>query len=212
MKHREAGRPRSAVGELCLLALAAALCGCAPSRVDWPTQPAREQALRERAVQRQQDCSVALWGDSILHGAYDGAHRLAEPPAAILLRMRPRYAIEDNSVPGDSAYAREPQFGRLGLRARIVVLQYGINDATHRYGYASSLRAMVEHVKAQGRTPLITGLSRVTEGIAGRDEYDAIARRIAADTGSVLPIGVRCASIRPTWPTACTPGSAMPSD
>ena len=52
------------------------------------------------------DCSVALHGDSILHGAYNGAtgeHRLAEPPAAALKRFRPAFAVTDNTVSGQSA-------------------------------------------------------------------------------------------------------------
>lgn len=170
------------------LMLALTLAGCAPSRVAWRNASPQdeEQWRRQQKLQQQPDCSVALWGDSILHGAHNGAHRLAEPPAAILQRLRPLYVVEDNSVPGDSAYARQPQFERLTLQARIVVLQYGINDAGHRYPYEPSFRAMVAHVKAEGRTPLITGLSRVIGGMAGRDENDAIARRIAADTGSVF--------------------------
>ncbi|WP_155946962.1 hypothetical protein, partial [Pseudacidovorax intermedius] len=89
------------------LVLAAALAGCAPSRVAWRNLSPQdeEQWSRQQKLQQQPDCSVALWGDSILHGAHNGAHRLAEPPAAILKRLRPLYGVEDNSVPGDSAYA-----------------------------------------------------------------------------------------------------------
>jgi len=96
-------------------------------------------------------------------------------------------------VSGDSAYRHVQQFLRFPLSSRIVVLQYGINDAGQGYAYEPALAAMVDHVIAEGRVPLITGLSRVREGaVPRRDAYDAIARHVAqsrqvvfADWGAV---------------------------
>lgn len=192
MKHQWAGRLRPAKRgwprALVLASAAALLAGCGSSRIAWhnPSPQDEEQWRRQQKLQTRPDCSVALWGDSILHGAHDGAQRLAEPPAAILRRLRPMYTVEDNSVPGDSAHAREPQFLRLAFKARIVVLQYGINDAGHGYPYEGALRAMVAHAQAQGRAVVITGLSRVRGVLPGRDANDATARRVAADTGSTF--------------------------
>lgn len=186
MNHRKAGRLRTAVGLLPLFALVAGMTGCAPSRVEWRNASPQDEEQWRRQQKLQPDCSVTLWGDSILNGAHNITQRLADPPALILRRLRPRYAVEDNSVPGDSAYAREPQFLRLSFRARIVVLHYGINDAGNGYAYERALRTMVAHARSQGRSVVITGLSHVVGGMAARDRYDAIARRVASDTGSTF--------------------------
>lgn len=188
MNHRKAGRLRTAVGLLPLFVMVAGMTGCAPSRVEWRNASPQdeEQWRRQQKLQFQPDCSVTLWGDSILNGGRDITQRSADPPALILRRQRPRYAVEDNSVPGDRAHAREPQFLRLSFRARIVVLQYGINDAGNGHAYERALRAMVAHAQAQGRAVVITGLSRVNGVLPGRDANDAIARRVASDTGSTF--------------------------
>lgn len=133
------------------------------------------------------NCSVMLFGDSILYGAHNGVQRLADPPAAMLQRLRPRYAVMDHSHPGDSAHLHAPRFKRTPLRGRIVVLQFGINDAGQDYpDYERAMRAMVRRVRAQGLVPLITGLSHVSEGQAGRDAYDRSARRVAHSTGTAF--------------------------
>jgi len=132
------------------------------------------------------DCSVALYGDSILYGAHNGMNRLPDPPAALLRELRPMYRVDDHSFPGDSAHAHVAQFIHTPLTSRIVVLQYGINDAGQGHDYRPALETMVAYVRSQGRTPVITGLSRVIEGIPRRDAYDAVAREIAAASGSAF--------------------------
>ena len=67
-----------------------------------------------------------------------------------------------------------------------VVLQHGINDAMSGQPYEPALRRMVAHVQAEGRTPVITGLSRQPLTATGRDEADAIARRVAGETGALF--------------------------
>jgi len=135
------------------------------------------------------DCTVALWGDSILYGGFGAspANRIKEPPAAALKRLRPAWSIADLSMPGDSAHRRLPSFVLQPMPARIVVLQYGINDAGNRYPYEPALRAMVDYVKAAGKTPIVTGLSHVkAERMPLRGAYDATARRVANEEGAMF--------------------------
>lgn len=134
-------------------------------------------------------CSVALYGDSILRGGYGGTvdKRLADPPAAALRRMRPAWSVTDHSVVGESAHVRRPTFVKEAMSARVIVIQYGINDAGNGYAYEPALRAMIEHIRDQGKTAVVTGIARVKPGALGtRQAYDAIARRVAAETGAVF--------------------------
>ena len=135
------------------------------------------------------DCTVALWGDSILYGGFGAspANRIKEPPAAALKRIRPAWSIADFSMPGDSAHQRLPSFVLQPMPTRVVVLQYGINDAGNGYRYEPALRGMVDYVKAAGKKSIVTGLSQVKVGrLPLRDAYHATARRIAMEEGVVF--------------------------
>ncbi|MDQ0069575.1 lysophospholipase L1-like esterase [Variovorax boronicumulans] len=132
------------------------------------------------------DCTVALWGDSILYGGFGAslANRIKEPPAAALKRIRPAWTIADYSSPGDSAHKRLPTFVMQPMPARVVVLQYGINDAGNNYQYEPALRGMVDYVQAARKTSIVTGLSQVkADRMPQRDGYDATARRVAQEEG-----------------------------
>ncbi len=119
-----------------------------------------------------------------MEGGYGGnfVDRLPERPAAALRRIRPAYTIADYSQIGDTALARLGNFLNGPIPMRIVVIQYGVNDAGSSYPYESPLRALVARVKSLGKTPIVTGLSR--GAIANRDAYDDIARKVAKDTGT----------------------------
>lgn len=132
------------------------------------------------------DCTVTLEGDSVLYGAYGNQQRLDEPPAAALKRMRPAYTVTDNSVAGSTATQRAPAFTKLSLSTRFVVLQHGLNDGQFRQPYEPALRGMLAHVQAQGRTPVITGLSRQTSPALGWDAANNIATRVARETGTLF--------------------------
>lgn len=132
------------------------------------------------------DCTVTLEGDSIMFGAYGNHLRLDEPPAAAIRRMRPAYTVLDNSVSGSTAAQRAPVFSKLTLTTRFVVLQHGLNDGQFSQPYEAALRDMLSHVLAQGRTPVVTGISRQTIPALNREVVDAIARRVAEGTGTLF--------------------------
>ncbi|WP_232081147.1 SGNH/GDSL hydrolase family protein [Variovorax sp. WDL1] len=130
------------------------------------------------------DCSVTLYGDSILYGTYGTTptNRLVDPPAAAIKRLRPAYTVVDRTSPGDFVNLRLPTFRREAIETRFVVIEHGMNDAGNRFDYAEPLRSMIRGVKAMGKTPIVTGLSRPRSGeVSTRDAYDAIARSVAAE-------------------------------
>jgi lysophospholipase L1-like esterase len=135
------------------------------------------------------DCSVTLYGDSILYGTYGTTptNRLPEPPAAAIKRLRPAYTVVDRSSPGDFVNLRLPTFRRDVIDTRFVVIEHGMNDAGNRFDYAEPLRSMIRGVKALGKTPIVTGLSRPRSGeVSTRDAYDRIARDVAAEEGVIF--------------------------
>jgi lysophospholipase L1-like esterase len=133
------------------------------------------------------DCSVALYGDSIMAGYVMDGSRLAEPPAAALKRLRPAYRIVDHSAAGETANARMATFVNDTPGTRLVVLEDGMNDATLQLAYEQPLRTMVQRAKALAATPIVTGLSHTRAGaVPLRDAYDQVARSVAADEGAVF--------------------------
>jgi hypothetical protein len=129
------------------------------------------------------DCSVTLYGDSILNGSTFKSGRIAEPPASGIQRMHPAYRVVDRSVPGDNAQIRMPVMVNDTIDTHIVVLEQGINDAGNALPYEAPLRAMVQRGKALGKLVVVTGISQAAVAVANRDAYDAIARRVAAEEG-----------------------------
>lgn len=128
------------------------------------------------------ECSVTLYGDSILFG-YTSKGRLAESPAQAIQRLRPAYRVVDRTDPGDYVQRRLPTLLTDSIDTRVVVLEHGINDAGNGFDYAEPLRSMVKRVKSLERRAVITGLSNVVAGVANRAEYDDAARRIASEEG-----------------------------
>lgn len=153
----------------------------APSGQTKDTLTAQEAPVKE--------CSVSLYGDSILRGSY--LHHgisvtIPEPPAATLRRIRPAYNVIDNSRDGNSVLLDLHRFLNSSFDTRFVVIEYGINDAGHGFIYEEPLRSMVRRVKATGREPIVTGLSRTTDELSNRIEYNAAARRVAEQEGALF--------------------------
>lgn len=146
--------------------------------------PAKE-APTEQPIKPPPVCSVTLYGDSILHGGTVGG-RLFEPPAAALERLRPMYRVVDRSSNGDYVLLRLPSFLADQIDTRFVVIEHGINDGGNGFDYREPLRSMVQRVKALGKTPIVTGLSRVRGAPPFRETYDALARQVAQEEGAIF--------------------------
>lgn len=135
-------------------------------------------------------CKVDLYGDSILAGAYRDASGatvyLAERPAAILKRMRPSYTVFDHTVPGETAVTRSLTFNNEQRSGRFVVFEHGVNDAAGGTAYEPALRGMVDYAKAEGRIPIITGLSVQSVVVPNVEAYNAIALKVATETVSAF--------------------------
>lgn len=95
-------------------------------------------------------CSVGYWGDSI--------SALTEP------LMDDRLDISLHAVPGGTAKAAQETFLQDALAERFIVIQYGMNDANGQVPVEATLRSMLDRVKAKGRTPVLTGISRASAG------------------------------------------------
>lgn len=169
--------PRKTLPAVVGAALFALVAGCSQP----PAAPVESRARLAPAPTPQSVCSVELYGDSILHGGYLGDRRLKEPPADALRRLRPRYRVVDRSVNGETAGTRSASFASEERSGRIVVIQYGLNDAMQGLPLETSLRAMVARARAEGRHVVLTGLSRTLVGADVRDRGDAAVRRVARD-------------------------------
>lgn len=129
-------------------------------------------------------CSVALFGDSILHGGYGLNFRLPIPPAVNLKLQRPNYTVEDFSYNGGNAIQALPEYLNKTYDSRIVVFEYGVNDAGNGLIYEYPMRQMLDRAKAQGKTIIITGIPTVASSFARYTEYNDIAKKLANEYGA----------------------------
>jgi lysophospholipase L1-like esterase len=130
---------------------------------------------------KKKDCSVVLYGDSILHCGYGGSMRLEEPPGQTLHRLRPSYRIEDLTVNGETATERSRLFEKEHRSARFVVIGHGINDVARGLSLELALRRMIAISREEGREVILTGLSRQPISVPGRAEGDATIRHLAKE-------------------------------
>lgn len=190
-KTRQRPNPRVAA-----LFLAAILAGCGGGgggggggMAVLPMSAAPQQAAPEPApaepVKPAPVCSVWLEGDSILAGTFFPMQRLAEIPAAAIQRQRPAFRVVDRSTPGNHVALRMQGFLSEQIDTRFVVLEFGMNDGGNGLDYKEPLRAMVQRVKALGKTPIVTGLSRVRGAPEWRDRYNELARQVAEEEGAI---------------------------
>lgn len=138
------------------------------------------------------DCSVVLYGDSILHGAYVGdgqTRRHRRNPAAELKARRPAWRIDDRTQPGQSLEMLAKTFHSDQRASRVVVLGSGIAEGWSGGSVLSDLPRMIETVRREGRTPVLTGYSRqlpnafmTADKLEGRDRVDAEVKALALET------------------------------
>jgi lysophospholipase L1-like esterase len=144
----------------------------------------------ETAKAPERNCTLSLYGDSILHGGYAGGgevvQRLAEPPADAIKRLRPAYDITDFSKNGDAAVGRVNSLVNEIPPGRVVVIEHGVNDAGSiaPADYTLAMRTMLQRVKSLGKVAIVTGLSK--GGIQNRDQFNDLARQVASDEGAVF--------------------------
>lgn len=158
-------------------ALAAALAGCGGGGGSGGAAP----LLLLPAI----DCSVALYGDSILHGMAEGATRIAEAPAAAIKRLRPAFTVTDRTAPGLTATGLANSFASERLTARIVVLQPGTNDAGQGLSVEQPYQSLIRIAHDAQRSVVVTGLSRISEPTPAWVESAAAIERIATGAGAI---------------------------
>lgn len=132
------------------------------------------------------DCTLQLEGDSIAHGGLSLLTSIPEVPAAAIKRLRPAYVVTDKSVNGESAHRRAPIFINEPIAARIVVIEFGVNDAGNSYPYETAMRLLLDRTKALGKVVVITGLPPQRVPLVNADAYNAIAKRLAREYGATF--------------------------
>lgn len=141
-------------------------------------------------------CSIELYGDSILSGEHLGAsglERLANPPAAELLRLFPAALITDHSKAGQTATDAAKTFPSETRTGHVVVINHGSNDLAQGRPLEQPLRAMVDYAKAEGRVVVLTGLNQ-QQNFAAWADYAEVHSKVAADTGAAYA----------NWPSVST--------
>ncbi|MBO9515288.1 MAG: SGNH/GDSL hydrolase family protein [Variovorax sp.] len=153
------------------------------------------------------DCSVVLYGDSIMHGGYvDGTEtkRHARHLSAELKAQRPAWTVDDRTVSGQSLAKMSKIFYKETRSARVVVLGSGIAEAWSGGDVKAQLAQLVHDVRDEGRVPILTGYARqvpngfmTPERLAGRDRADADVAALAdeldvtfADFGAAGPVEI----------------------
>lgn len=172
----------------------------------WP-DAALSFAAAPAAKDKAPDCSLVMYGDSILHGAYvDHQHFMRHPryPAAELKARRPAWHIEDRTQSGQSLAKLAKTFRTDPRSARVVVIGSGIAEGWAGETVLRNLPWMVQTVRYEGRIPVLTGYARQTpnafmtpDKLVGRDhvddEVDALAGKMAvafADFGEAAPVAL----------------------
>lgn len=186
-----------------ILAAAIALSACTPR-----IAPAQELNY----PQGMQNCTVELNGDSVMFGYVTNysTWRLATTPAQWL--QSKGFTVVDKSAGGlrtydlvrgytmpwpeawPELYPNGPQlaFWNQSHDSRIIVLQTGINDFKPPYNPSQvyvDYAWMVDHVRALGKIPVITGMTQTAVEPLGQDAYNKLAvirqtiKQVAIDKG-----------------------------
>ena len=118
-------------------------------------------------------CSFAYWGDSI--------------SAMTAPRIGKGIQVQLHGVVGGTAQAAQYALLQDPLAARFVALEYGTNDSNGKVPYEPAMRAMLDRIKAVGRTPVIVGLPNATVGeVLYHATYNALAGQLAQQYGALF--------------------------
>lgn len=152
--------------------------------------------------------SVDVYGDSILR-----APGIAVSPVQRIAELRPFWEVTDHSAtgltlhsllkgyaepykaapPADYPHGPQPPFVQVPRSARVVVVALGGNDALNMRSvqdFTKDLRTVVDAVRAEDRTPVLTGVVNLeageffsAEAVARRAELNAATLALADELG-----------------------------
>lgn len=127
-------------------------------------------------------CTVALFGDSVMHGV-QGTGLLPVVPSANIKAMRPAYTVDDFSYAGATSSEYAPKFLTQQIDAQIVVIEYGINDTSHELQYEVPMRQILDRAKALNKKIIITGIIK-SAAFPRYNEYNTMALSLAKEYGA----------------------------
>lgn len=156
------------------LALAVLLTACGGGGGDPEPQAIAAPAAR--------NCSVTLYGDSVLWGAFNETR-----PRDRIKALRPAYTVIDRTEGGELATGRAATFNNETRATRFVVFDHGVNDRGHGTlaSMVTALRSMVTYTQAERRTAILTGLPVLTGAdVNNWAEFRDAVKAVAAETGA----------------------------
>lgn len=123
--------------------------------------------------------TVDLYSDSI--GAGFAVH---VAPRDRMVQMRPDWRITDHAVNGLKLAELAPVFASIQRTAQFIPLALGINDALQgEPDFDFNLRFLIESVRAEGRTPVMTGLAGLPHPPPLMGFYNAVTYQLAKEYG-----------------------------
>ncbi len=190
---------KRALSILALCALTA--CGGGGESPFNPSSVASEAKPAVQHVKLSQDpvrCDVTLYGDSIMAGVYMDDHGSGQQhwrrPAVEINLHRPKYRVVDESRPGQSLYAFMWDIANRPRDTKFVVVESGVIDSWVAVPVGQRLLDVIDFLKAEGRTPILTGYARQTvrdgkwawltaDQLAFHNEWNEAVRYVAQQTG-----------------------------
>lgn len=122
-------------------------------------------------------CYIGLNGDSILNG-----FELADTPAMIIKRLRPKYTVINRAVNGQALVNRVPAFYNETRNTAIEVIAWGVNDSVIPGApYEQTLRDVTAYLRAEGRKVVFTGLTRQNPDVPAIVAFDLLMAKVAHD-------------------------------
>lgn len=123
------------------------------------------------------ELTVDLYGDSIGAG-----YAVEVTPAERIALLRPTWEVMDYSVYGLKLDELMQVFTSIPRTAQYVALALGFNDANEEASnFETNLRAAIEIVMREGRTPVLSGLVGVHAPTPRMVRYNAITHHLARE-------------------------------
>jgi len=156
-----------------------------------PVQPAPQEPAPKPPV-NEKECTIVVYGDSIMRGQQINATTYAtdpdHSPVVLMNRALPKMKFRDMSVPGRSLKDFMGVAYNEQRTEKYVVIEHGVIDSWYGLPIEQNYRDLITVLRAEGRTPIITGFSHQVPGfgvsytsLMNRVMWNAKVKEIAAE-------------------------------